>query len=65
MNTLEQAIKELKKGNDTSIRLYFSECIEDVINKSNEGEIGWGDFIGEIRHNLDGMEKICKTNYKE
>lgn len=58
-------IKQLQKGDDYPLRDRVSILIKEVIDKSYKGEIGFGDFVGEIRNILDNMETIAKANYKD
>lgn len=58
-------IQMLKQGNDLEMRNTAIKEITGVFDKSDKGELGHGDFIGEIRHILDRMERICKVNYRE
>ena len=46
--TKEEIKKELLKGEDMEDRFYLSNKIEDVLNKSYEGEIGLADFLEDI-----------------
>lgn len=58
-------IQNLKNGDDSTIRQTTIQEITEIFDKSDKGEIGHGDFIGEIRHILDRMELIYKDNWNE
>lgn len=63
MNNIQKIIQELKIEVDVELRYQMTIAIKEVLEKSNEGEIGWGDFIGEIRNILDLGEELAKNNW--
>lgn len=61
----KKEIESLKDGHDWPMRQRIEHEICEVFKKSTDGEIGWGDFIGETRAVLDRMESLCKKYWPE
>jgi len=62
---MEKAIKLLEQGDDSLIRQIYSDKIEAVLQASDRGEIGFIDFIQNVRALLNDMDSICGKHWKE
>ncbi len=58
---MKNEIEALKQGDDYPIRILYANEIRKVFAESGRGEIGWGDFIDNIRASLDSMEEVCSV----
>ena len=53
-----KAIELLEKGEDFELREQACEQIDKITAKSYKGEIGWGDFVDEIRKIINETERL-------
>lgn len=57
---MEKEKELLKQGEDYATRERICIGLKEIIKKSRDGEIGWGDFLGEVRQQMDEMETLCQ-----
>jgi hypothetical protein len=65
MKNEKEIIESLKKGIDVDLRMAMSAEIKKVLEKSDNGEIGYAPFIGDIEIILNKGWSLAKNNYKE
>lgn len=58
-------IKALQKGSDMELRFTMHKEIQEVIDKSIKGEIGWGDFCKDIIEIAERGYLLGKYNWKQ
>jgi hypothetical protein len=61
----DEIIKDLKNGVDENLRESMCRKIWRVIAKSRAGEIGWVEYIKEVRDILAEAELLAKDNWEE
>ncbi len=64
-NNLREEIDLLKKGEDWYFRETVSKMIQDIINQSNEGLIGWNDYMQGIKDVLEVTDIIFNKYFKQ
>lgn len=61
---MDQIKNLLKQGEDWLFRFHATVALYAIIKQSENGEIGWGGFIEQIREVANEMERIGKDNWK-
>lgn len=61
----EEAIKDLKNGEDWALRQYMESKIDIVITKSNKGEIATAGFLEDIRAILNEGAQLADLYWSE